>query len=81
MSTKTIKFTRVDNSTKKATELSFYNIETPITAFELFDMFHTFCMAIEIPEATWLEEMRLRIDSSVPKPPMGGSTPVDSIPS
>jgi hypothetical protein len=50
--TKTYKFAEVA-SDKKAVELTFYSVEEPVTAVEMFDMFHAFCLASGIPEVTY----------------------------
>lgn len=70
--TKTYKFAGVA-SDKKAVELTFYSVEEPVTAVEMFDMFHAFCMACGIPEVTYRYQVENLAQAyrTPPVPPSG----------
>ena len=72
---KTYKFVVVAED-KQAVEIAFYNRKEPVTATEMFDMFHSFCLACGIPEATFRDQAyHIGIQSQTP-PPAGTAKPM-----
>jgi hypothetical protein len=77
--TKTFKFSVVSDD-KQAVEITFYNRSDPVTAVEMFDMFHAFCMSCGIPEVTYRYQI-YNLTQAYQTPPAAPAGGVNATPS